>query len=555
MLVAWSLMPETMRRPEHPVDERYCGARSTPSTARSFSVDVGVKRRGIGLALAALLALPGAALAQSMTGMAMPAPAAEPEPPEHRPEHQLPSSDTRAGHATTGHDASGQATSAPGRTAPGMTGPGVTGQGMTASGMTGPGMSSEGMAAMAGMDHGGPGHGDMTMVAALGPYATTREASGTAWQPDASPMPGVMRPAGAWTLMGQALLNGVYDRQSGRRGDDKAFVSGMIMGMATRTFGPRDTVQLRAMLSPDPVMGPRGYPLLLAAGETANGRDLLVDRQHPHDLFMELAASYSRRLGERGSAFVYFGLPGEPAFGPGAFMHRFSIMDLPEAPITHHWFDSTHITFGVVTAGVTSGAIKLEASRFNGREPDQNRYDIERPRFDSTAVRASWNPARTLALQASWMRLKSPEQLTPEQDQERWSASAIYTQPIAGSGYVSATAAWGRKREIAAGGPRGNDLDAYLLEAAVKPDWRWTVFVRAEQIETDELLPSPGDVHGPRYTVGKASVGVIRDFRIAPGLMFGFGGLVARSLTPGGLDPAYGGDRTSGMGFVRLKLG
>ena len=94
-----------------------------------------------------------------------------------------------------------------------------------------------------------------------------------------------------------------------------------------------------------------------------------------------------------------------------------------------------------------------------------------------------------------------------------------------------------------------------MLEAAVKPDWRWTVFARAERIDTDELLPSPGEIHGPEFTVGKASIGAIRDFRVAKGLVFGVGGLVARSFTPGGLDPAYGGDRTSGMGFIRFRLG
>ena len=395
----------------------------------------------------------------------------------------------------------------------------------------------------------------MRSPAAFGPYAMTREASGTAWQPDASTMQGAVRMAGDWTFMGQAMLNAVYDHQSGRRGDDRLFASGMVMGMATGTLSSRDTVALRAMLSPDPFMGRSGYPLMLAAGETADGRTSLIDRQHPHDLFMELSGSYSRRVGEDASAFVYVGFPGEPAFGPGSFMHRLSIMDSPEAPITHHWFDSTHITFGVVTAGLTRDGVKIEVSRFKGREPDQHRYDIETPRFDSTAIRASWNPTATLALQASWMRLVSPEQLTPEEDQERWSASAIYTRAIGAGGYVAATAAWGRKTEIEPDGHRGHGLDAYLLEATARPDDRWTVFARVERIDTDELLPAPGQVHGPEFTVGKASLGAIRDFRISRGVKLGVGGLVARSLTPGGLDPAYRGDRTSGMAFVRVKVG
>lgn len=138
------------------------------------------------------------------------------------------------------------------------------------------------------------------MTGALGPYPLRREASGTAWQPDASPHGGLHLSSGAWTLMRHAALHGVYDRQGGPGGRDKAFVSGMVMGMARRPVGS-GTVQLRASLSPDPLMGRRGYPLLLAVGETANGVDPLVDRQPPHDLFMELSASYSLPLSRSAS--------------------------------------------------------------------------------------------------------------------------------------------------------------------------------------------------------------------------------------------------------------
>ena len=421
--------------------------------------------------------------------------------------------------------------------------------------------TASGDRAMPGMDHGAmsamkhEGHGDMKMTAAFGPYAMTREASGTSWQPDATRHDGVHLMAGDWTLMLHGMLDGVHDSQSGRRGGDKAFLAGMLMGMATRQLSDRDTIQLRAMVSPDPLMGARGYPLLLAAGETADGVTQLSDRQHPHDLFMELSASYSRRIGQRASAFVYFGLPGEPAFGPPAFMHRASIMDSPEAPISHHWLDSTHISFGVATAGLTLGGVKLEASRFKGREPDQHRYDIETPKFDSTAARLSWNPGANWSLQASWTRLESPEQLSPDEDSERLSASVAYARPVGDAGSFAAFAAWGRKTGIGPGGVRDHGLNAWVAEATVKPDDRWTLYGRGEVIDSDELLPAPGDVHGPVFTVGKIAGGAIRDFRLAPNLKFGIGAQAARSFTPALLDPAYGGDRWSAMGFVRLKLG
>jgi hypothetical protein len=203
------------------------------------------------------------------------------------------------------------------------------------------------------MDHGAMGHDmgmgtAMQMTGALGGYAMTREGSGTSWQPDASSHSGVHWMAGGWMGMTHAALTAVYDDQSGPRGDTKSFLAGMVMASAQRSFSADDTLNLRVMLSPDPFMGKRGYPLLLAGGETADGVTPLVDRQHPHELVMELSASCARRIGADASWFVYAGLPGEPAFGPPAFMHRQSAMDFPIAPITHHWLDSTHVTFGVV---------------------------------------------------------------------------------------------------------------------------------------------------------------------------------------------------------------
>jgi hypothetical protein len=396
------------------------------------------------------------------------------------------------------------------------------------------------------MQHGA--HDDHAMMATgvLGPYAMGREASGTAWQPDVSSHGGVHLQRGEWMLMGHALLNGAYSWQEGPRGDEKAFLAGMIMGAARRDFS-NGTLNVRAVLSPDPFMGASGYPLLFAAGETADGVEPLVDRQHPHDLFMELSASYAYRLAPNSSVFVYGGLPGEPAFGPPAFMHRLSAMDSPEAPITHHWLDSTHITFGVVTAGVVVGDWKFEASQFRGREPDEDRYDIETGDLDSTSARLSWNPTENLSLQASWADIESPEALEPDEDEERWSVSGIYTRPIGEHGWWSATAAFANKERS-----DGVSLDAWLAEAAWHPNDQWTVFARGEAIETDEL----GAVHhGPIEDVQRVSLGAIRDFRINDNAVFGVGALVQQHFASDALEPLYDGDPQGAMGFVRLKIG
>ncbi len=404
---------------------------------------------------------------------------------------------------------------------------------------------------MPGMDHSQGAMGDHAMdqhdmAGALGDYAMTREASGTSWRPDAAPHQMLMTSAGDWMLLGHATLDMVYTSQGGPRGDDKAFLAGMLMGVAQRRFDTGDVLQFRGAVSPDPFMGKRGYPLLLAAGETADGIDTLVDRQHPHDFFMELSASYSHQLGNGQSVFLYGGLPGEPAFGPPAFMHRPAAEVNPEAPITHHWIDSTHITFGVLTAGYVNGGIKIEASRFRGREPDQDRYDIETGELDSTAVRLSWNPGPNWALQASWADVTSPEQLEPDVDVTKWSASALYTQAI-GEGSLSLTGAFARRDNS-----ENVTLDAWLSEAAWKPDPDWTIYARAEAVETDEL----GLIdHGPVEDVARVTLGVSRDFQLNETLTMVLGASATQNWTSDALAPLYDGDPTGVLGFVRFKVG
>ena len=400
---------------------------------------------------------------------------------------------------------------------------------------------------MGGRDH--DEHAGHAMSGALGAYPMQRESSGTAWQPDASEHMGLMTTAGNWTLMAHGVVNLVADHQSGPRGDKQLFPSGMLMGMARRPLG-NGTLQLRASLSPDPLMGKRGYALLLASGETANGRDRLIDRQHPHDFFMELSASVSQNIGPKSSVFLYAGLPGEPAFGPPAFMHREAIMDSPEAPISHHWLDSTHISFGVLTAGVARDRVKLEISRFNGREPDQHRWNIETGALDSTAIRLSWNPTSELSLQGSWGHFVDPEQLEPGVDQKRWSASLLYAREVAPGWKLAGTLAWGRKT-IDHDGESLSD-DAFVAEASAKHG-PWTIFGRAEITENRELLAEVE--HGPAFRVGKVSAGAVRDFRVTEHLSVGAGGLVSLNFVPDGLAPLYDGHNPVGaMGFLRFKL-
>lgn len=377
--------------------------------------------------------------------------------------------------------------------------------------------------------------GHDAMAGALGPQPMAREASGTSWQPDTVTMAGIHEMRGEWMLMLHGYADLVYDRQGGPRGDEKVFVPSMLMAMGQRALGP-GTWGVRTMLSLDPLMGRDGYPLLLQTGETADGVEELVDRQHPHDLFMELATTYSVPVGA-GSVFGYIGLPGEPALGPPAFMHRASGMAIPEAPLSHHWLDSTHITFGVVTLGATTQDFKLEASAFNGREPDQHRWNIETAPLDSWSARLSWNPAPTWSLQASHGRLESPEQLEPEEDVERSTASITY-----GTSNWTTTAAVGVNRH------EGHSNPAYLVEST-RQVGRVAVFGRGEWLENEHLVAS-----GEAFEVGKLSVGASYRVATAGRLAFDLGALVSGYRIPAGLEAEYGDTPVSGMVFLRSSL-
>lgn len=385
------------------------------------------------------------------------------------------------------------------------------------------------------------------MQGMYGPYLMPREASGTSWQPDSTPSEGVQAMFGDWMWMFHGIVNGVYDHQGGQRGGSKWFSNSMGMAMGQRPLGP-GTLGFRGMMSLDPLMGKTGYPLLLGSGETANGRTLLVDRQHPHDLFMELAATYSVSFAKASSAFVYLGLPGEPALGPPAFMHRFSGEDIPEAPITHHWLDSTHITYGVATLGAVYDQWKIEASLFNGREPDPQRWNINSPKFDSGAGRLSFNPNVNWSLQASFGYLKSPEQLTPAVHEKRVTASAIYNLPFGDNNWAT-TLAWGRKMNSP-----GRDLDGFLIESAVNLWETHTIFARAERVAEDELFEAPSPLADRSFVVNKLSLGYIYDFPIAEHVKLGIGGLGSTYMLPSAIKPAYGGTPASFMAFLRLKL-
>jgi len=315
----------------------------------------------------------------------------------------------------------------------------------------------------------------------------SRDGSGTGWLPDASPMYGYMVHSAKWMYMIHGNIAPRYDKQDvfnkGKRGGEQWDATNWFMLMGQRKIGMQGLFHFNVMLSFDRLTeGGDGYPLLFQSGESWK-KVPLVDRQHPHDLFSELSIAYTYAFSKKSDLTVYVGYPGEPALGSVAFMHRPSSLANPDAPISHHWNDGTHITFGVATIGYRYDQFKLEVSSFTGREPNENRYDFDKPKFDSWSGRLSYNPCPNWSFQVSHGYIKSPEMLHPDENVHRTTASAIYSLSLKRDNWLNATALWGENK--IADEPGEN---AALLEAALRLR-RFEVYTRYEWVQksTEEL--------------------------------------------------------------------
>ncbi len=378
---------------------------------------------------------------------------------------------------------------------------------------------------------------------------STRDGSGTSWMPDSSPMRALHRQAGSWDLMLHGNLFVEYINERGNRGDDDFGSINWVMGMAQRPLaGGRFTV--RGMFSIEPLtLGECGYPTLLATGEFCDDAPL-HDRQHPHDLFMELAADYKRQLNPPLAYQLYGAIAGEPALGPVAYPHRPSAASNPFAPMSHHWLDSTHISYGVLTAGVFGRRWKAEGSLFNGREPDQNRYDLDFGSLDSLSGRVWLVPNDRWALQFSAGHLNDGElaHVGGERiDVDRMTASATYQSHPAERAW-GGTIAWGRNSEAGIG------TNAVLAEGSVSFKTANTFFGRAEAGEkTGENLSIPEFAHDT-FVLSKIQTGYARRLGAFSSLVPSIGASVSVSVVPGSLEPFYGGRTSAGFAvFVNLR--
>jgi hypothetical protein len=418
--------------------------------------------------------------------------------------------------------------------------------------------------------------------------------SGTSAEPASTPVSMIMRSYHGWMLMlhGTASISDTQQHASNptgaipnvcvqnelscpspavTRGGDKLYSTNWIMPMAMRQLGSHGQygqLTLRTMLSLEPAtISNRQFPELFQQGETAFGKPI-IDGQHPHDFFMEVAALYDLRLGKQTLLSLYAAPVGDPAIGPTAYPHRLSASEDPIAALGHHQEDSTHIAFNVFTGGLTWRWLRFEESGFHGAEPTEQRWGFQPSpnghAVDSYSSRITFAPTKNLSSQYSIAHIVSPEALYPHEDQQRQTASIIYNRPFGNSTPAgthtnnwSTTLLWGRTKSLTDNGKE----NSYLLESLLNFRTRNYVWTRIENAgRSNELLIPPGSALPPNFTespighVAAYSFGYDRDYRIARHLLAAPGAQFTTYTTPSALVSIYGAHPFGAVAFVRFRI-
>lgn len=393
-------------------------------------------------------------------------------------------------------------------------------------------------------------HSEMKMSSEANPYIENK-GSGTSWLPFSAPMNGYMSDMGNWKLMfhGNVFLR--YNSQDltekGVRGSDQFDAPNWFMLMAGNSLSRSNYLRFSIMLSLDPLLvGGSGYPLLFQSGETWQGK-ALVDRQHPHDLISELSAELIHSFNRDFALNAYLGYSGEPAFGPVAFMHRPSALNNPDSPLGHHWQDATHITFGVATLGFRFFDYKIEGSFFSGREPNENRYNFDKPDLNSYSMRLSANPWRETAFQVSYAFIKSPESLYPDEDIKRTTASILYSVPLSPVNQFNSAVIWGFNY---------TDPEHKEHSVTLESDMRFNrlaLYGRYEWIEKSaEELALENFEHGRIFPINALTLGVNYRVISVSGLDFMAGVQGSYFTTADALETIYGNNPLSAEIYLRV---
>jgi hypothetical protein len=412
--------------------------------------------------------------------------------------------------------------------------------------------------------------------------------SGTSIEPVSTPVAMLMSNYRGWMLMlhGTAFIADTQQHAStspstgDERGGDKLFSTNWLMPMAMRQLGPDGRygqLTLRAMFSLEPAtVSGREYPELFQQGETAFGKPI-IDGQHPHDFFMEVAALYDIRLSKQSLLSFYAAPVGDPAIGPTAYPHRLSASEDPIAALGHHQQDSTHIAFNVLTGGFTWRWLRFEESGFHGAEPTEQRWGFQPSpnghAIDSYSSRVTFSPTQNWSSQYSIAHIVSPEALYPGENQQRQTASIMYNRPIGAhhdttgmpgmdmatpaTGNWSTTLLWGRTKSLT----DSSIENSYLLESLLQFHTRNYIWTRIENAgRSNELLLTPGSPLPPDFTetpighVAAYTFGYDRDYRFIPHLLTAPGAQFTTYTTPEALISAYGQHPWGVVAFVRFRI-
>ncbi len=402
---------------------------------------------------------------------------------------------------------------------------------------------------MPGMNMPGMNMPGMNMPSDMNPAAMSlmNMASGTSVNPLSWPMPMLMAHLGSWNAMFMGTAFVVDTQQSGPRGGDKFYSPNWFMGAAGHRAGAKGAFQMDLMLSLDPatITGER-YPLLFQTGETAYGHPLF-DAQHPHNLIMALGFHYAYEIAENTIFDAYFAPVGDPALGPVAYPHRASASELPEATLSHHLQDSTHIADDVVTVGISYKVLRLEASGFHGAEPGENRWIIQQGAIDSWSTRLWYLPTNNWAAQVSVGRLTHPEAWEPG-DQVRSTASLSYTK----AGW-SSSLIWGRSHFTAT----DRNLNGYTAETVIPISRKNFLTGRIELVDKDELFngqPDLAALSNSTFRIGAYTMGYTRDIALFHYVETGIGANFSLYSLPEAIKPYYGTHPVGGNIFLRLRL-
>jgi hypothetical protein len=375
------------------------------------------------------------------------------------------------------------------------------------------------------------------------------EASGTSMNPRATTQPSMLMTRGLgwnWMYMGEAFI--ADTQQSAPRGHDKLFSTNWFMIGAEHRVG-HGSVTIRLMLSLEPAtITQRRYPELFQTGETAFGIPL-VDAQHPHNFIMGLSLNYAHPLGQSGLWEIYYAPVGDPALGPVAFPHRASAVELPQAPIGHHWEDATHISYNVATTAFTYKKFRWEASGFHGAEPGENRWIITYGPMDSWATRLSVLPSQHWLAQFSVGRVTHPE-AESNGDVVRVTASVHYTKAVRGGDW-SSSLIWGRNHYT----DTKQNGDAYTLESVVPLNRKNLLTGRLEWVDKNELFTDVPSLEDRAFRIGAYTIGYSREVgTVAKALQTALGANVSFYSVPDAISPYYGAHPWGVDVFMRLRL-